>query len=215
MLADRKQCVLVLDDDRLPAARVARSLVDAGFTVRILRDLAQAEQAADDPADVLLVDGGRPAGDDVHVARLLARPVLRLSSEPQVELDAIVARVRDLLTGMGAGDLPPPRKPTDSTARVRAQFLRRFVLTAWSRLRRAQALAGQGAKANADHIAREMHTLVGEASLLGESELATRAEAVRIAIRRLQRAEPVDSEHQLALAELQRAIERLHAGGDG
>ena len=65
---------------------------------------------------------------------------------------------------------------------IRAKFLPRFVASARERLERASKLIADGADA-APSIAADLHTIAGEASIMGLHEVATMARESERAVR--------------------------------
>jgi hypothetical protein len=89
---------------------------------------------------------------------------------------------------------------------IRAQFLPRFVSSARERLERASKLISDGANA-ALAIATDLHTIAGEASILGLDEVAILARDGERAVRRVGGLD--DASLAAALVKLQRRIDEL------
>ena len=178
-----------MDDSAFALDLLRMALVDDGVVVTCGRDLADLARLKGVAFDLVLMDVDMPEafGDDVTSWLLgegLNTPVYLLSSIPEAQLapraeecgargfiskrigiDGVVARIHALLhTGIA------PRVSD------RSQLVGEFVSAASGRLRRAEAAIGSGAFST---VASELHTLAGEAGLLGLAQLAALAEACR------------------------------------
>jgi DNA-binding response OmpR family regulator len=191
----RRKRVLVMDDSGLALEILARALEASGFEVAQARSLADLDKLAPESVDLVLMDVDMPEafGDDVagylRDARGLGAPVLLVSNRSEEELakrtrdagmdgyllkqrgaDAVVARVREAL---GDSELWAAVDQDD--------LVTELVSTARGRLRRAESAVKRNEPAAA---AAELHTLSGEASLLGCNALAASVTAYREAILR-------------------------------
>ena len=178
-----------MDDSAFALDLLRTALVDDGVEVACGRDLADIERLRGDAADLVLMDVDMPEafGDDVTTWLLgegLRAPVYLLSNLPEDQLarralesgargyiskglglDAVVARVHAILETPNRGRSLAP-----------SLLINDFVSMAAGRLRRADAAVASGAFSAA---ASELHTLSGEAGLLGLPQLAKLAEASR------------------------------------
>jgi HPt (histidine-containing phosphotransfer) domain-containing protein len=91
---------------------------------------------------------------------------------------------------------------------IRAKFLPRFVTTARQRLEKAQQLIADGAPA-APAIAADLHTIAGEASIMGLHEVADIAREGERAVRSIGGID--DSGIMMALYKLWRCLDQLSA----
>jgi HPt (histidine-containing phosphotransfer) domain-containing protein len=89
---------------------------------------------------------------------------------------------------------------------IRAKFLPRFVESARQRLERASKLIADGAD-GATSIAADLHTIAGEASIMGLHEVASMARESERAVRRVGGID--DSDLLAALFQLWRRIDAL------
>jgi len=89
---------------------------------------------------------------------------------------------------------------------LREKFLPRFVASARQRLERASQLIADGANA-APSIAADLHTIAGEASIMGLHEVASMARESERAVRRVGGID--DSDLLSALFKLWRRIDAL------
>lgn len=89
---------------------------------------------------------------------------------------------------------------------IRARFLPRFVSSARQRLERASKLINDGANA-APSIATDLHTIAGEASIMGLHEVAAMARETERAVRTVGGLD--DASITAALFKLYRRIDEL------
>jgi HPt (histidine-containing phosphotransfer) domain-containing protein len=89
---------------------------------------------------------------------------------------------------------------------IRAKFLPRFVTTARQRLDKAQRLIADGAPA-APSIAADLHTIAGEASIMGLHDVAEIAREGERALRIVGGID--DSGIMMALCNLRRCLDEL------
>lgn len=97
---------------------------------------------------------------------------------------------------------------------VKAKFLPRFCTLAKDRIRTGQKVASVAPRGEeALHLARELHSLAGEAGLLGFSELLSLARAAEEAATELhsRRNEERQKALETALAKLLEAVTRIEA----
>jgi DNA-binding response OmpR family regulator len=178
-----------MDDSAFALDLVRTALVDDGVLVSCGRDLADIARLRGEAVDLVVMDVDMPEafGDDVTSWLLgegLSAPVYLLSNLPEdqlarraqdcgargfiskgIGLDAVVQRIHAIL------ETPKPGRSLAPSL-----LISDFVSMASGRLRRAEAAVGSGAFSVA---ASELHTLSGEAGLLGLGELARLAEACR------------------------------------
>jgi DNA-binding response OmpR family regulator len=177
-----------MDDSAFALDLLRAALVD-GIEVTCGRDLGDLVRLKGGEFDLVLMDVDMPEafGDDVTTWLLtegLSTPVYLLSSIPEQQLavrakecgargfiskrigiEAVTARVHALL-----------RTGVTSKSPAASALVGEFVSAAMGRLRRADAAIGDGALAT---VASELHTLAGEAGLLGLTHLAELAEQCR------------------------------------
>ena len=84
-----------------------------------------------------------------------------------------------------------------------ARFLPRFAALSRERMARALAIATAGDASQAESVARDMHSMAGEAGMLGLQGVLQAARAAESAARRF----TGDPGHQGALAEAVRALD--------
>jgi DNA-binding response OmpR family regulator len=181
--------VFVMDDSAFALDLVRTALDDAGFVVSCGRDLTDLSRVDGKPFDLILMDVEMPEafGDDLVSclrAEGLKTPVYLLSALPDDRLaqraaecsaqgfiskrggvDGVIAQVRAILHSPGTD---PSLAPT--------LLIEAFLSMARGRLRRADAAIEQG---DPSLVVRELHTLTGEAALLGLDDVARDAEAAR------------------------------------
>lgn len=92
---------------------------------------------------------------------------------------------------------------------IRAKFLPRFVTTARQRLEKAQRLIADGTPA-AQSIAADLHTIAGEASIMGLHDVAEMAREGERAVRIVSGVD--DSGISMALYKLWRRLDELAPG---
>lgn len=186
--------VFLMDDSAFALDLVRTALVEDGIHVTCGRDLADVARLTAQPVDLVLMDVEMPEafGDDVTSwlqGENLTAPVYLLSNLPvdQLErraaecgasgfiskgigIDAVIDRIRSILD-------------VRATSRSLAPTLLigDFLSMANGRVRRAQSAMANGERAK---VAHEMHTLSGEASLLGLQDVARTAAASRAAAMR-------------------------------
>jgi DNA-binding response OmpR family regulator len=191
--------VLIVDDSALTLTHTQQALEEGGFEVQTAMDLAALDGLAPGGTDLVLMDVRLPEvyGDDValwlRAARGVKVPILLFSD---LGVDELAARARDAKVegyvskrdGIGAvvarvravlGVAEQPLASSTSEQRAVADF----APTARTRLRRARQLAANGAPGYAAAIAGEMHTLGGEAGLVGARAVAEAADGVQRAAR--------------------------------
>jgi len=97
-----------------------------------------------------------------------------------------------------------------------AQFLPQFCKTALERIQNGLAHIGEDAVGHAKVIISELHTLAGEAAMLGLSDIATTARTGEQAAKRLGTGAQVTAECARAFRSLKRAVDKLApAPGNG
>jgi DNA-binding response OmpR family regulator len=178
-----------MDDSAFALDLLRTALVDNGVVVTCGRDLGDLVRLKGAEFDLVLMDVDMPEafGDDVTSWLLtegLNTPVYLLSSIPEEQLarraeecgargfiwkcigiEAVIARVHALLSS-----------DVTSSSRAPSRLVDSFVSVATGRLRRAEAAITDGALST---VASELHTLAGDAGLLGLDHLAELAEACR------------------------------------
>ncbi len=183
--------VFVMDDSPFALELTQTALAEAGVEVTTGRDLADLSRLDGARFDLVLMDVEMPEayGDDIAGwlrSQGHTSPVYLISSLPREELaaraeqcgvhgyiekalgiDAVVAKVMDLL---GLADFGPTVAPNLLAAT--------FHSGAIGRIRRAEGAIARG---DAHAAASELHTLAGEASLLGVPSVASAAAAARAA----------------------------------
>jgi DNA-binding response OmpR family regulator len=196
--------VFVMDDSPFALELTQTALAEAGIEVTTGRDLADLSRLDNARFDLVLMDVEMPEAYGDDIAGWLrtqghSSPVYLISSLPREELaaraeqcgvhgyiekalgiDAVVAKVMDLL---GVAAIGPTVAPTLLAAT--------FHSGASGRVRRAEGAIARG---DAHAAAAELHTLAGEASLLGVPTVAAAAAAARHA------ALAASAESQLTLA---------------
>jgi DNA-binding response OmpR family regulator len=178
-----------MDDSAFALDLLRTALVDEGIEVTCGRDLQDLARIKGKKVDLVLMDVEMPEafGDDV-VSWLLGdgldSPVYLLSNLPE---DQLAERARDcgargyIRKGIGIEAIMERvhailKTPGKSRTLAPALLIIDFLKMASGRLRRAQAAVAQG---KLDTVANELHTLAGEAGLLGLPELAKLAERAR------------------------------------
>ena len=182
--------VFLMDDSAFALDLLRTALADDGISVRCGRDLADLAKLKGEPVDLVLMDVEMPEafGDDLTTWLLgegLTAPVYLVSSLPPEQLavrarecgaqgfiskatgiDAVVSRVHEILNTESRGrSLAPTLLISD------------FLSMAAGRMRRAELAISNGALTV---FASELHTLAGEAGLLGLAELARLAEECHV-----------------------------------
>ena len=181
--------VFLMDDSAFALDLVRTALVEDGVSVTCGRDLADLARLKGQQVDLVLMDVEMPEafGDDVTswlLSESLTAPVYLLSNLPVDELerraaecgargfiskaiglDAVLTRVRAILDIRATGRSMAP-----------TLLVGDFLSMAYGRVRRAQAAIGHGDRAT---VASEMHTLSGEAALLGLDHVTRSATACR------------------------------------
>lgn len=183
--------LLLVDDSPLTLEVNRRALEDAGYSVRVARDLDEISDArrAGPVAMILMdVEMAEVFGDDVA---MIVRgedadvPIYLVSALPEAELaersadagvdgylskragvEALVELVRSRLGGGGA----PARDR-------RSELLPLLVASAKRRVARARAVNAACEPDAARQITYELHALIGEAAILGQLALADAASA--------------------------------------
>jgi DNA-binding response OmpR family regulator len=184
--------VLLVDDSAFVGTVLGDMLRELGIAVHVARDLWDLERWDGKP-DLVLMDVvlQEAFGDDIaslfRVTRDWQAPVMLLSSLPDAELatraseagldgfiskrigfEAITERVRALL------DAPSRRLPELGDVA--------FDVMARQRVRRVSHIAAHAEYWNAAGIIAELHALVGDAELIGETAIAELALAARVAV---------------------------------
>ncbi|MBZ0233892.1 MAG: response regulator, partial [Deltaproteobacteria bacterium] len=173
--------VFVMDDSAFALELARTALAEAGIAAVCGRDLQDLAKLPGANADLILMDVEMPEAFGDDVASMLggetAVPVYLLSSLPGEELErrarecgaagyiekqlgiaGVVAYVRSILGVEGP-----------STIEVPSRLIGELVSTANGRLRRAEGAFGRNDAAGAG---MELHTLAGEAALLGLLDVA-------------------------------------------
>jgi DNA-binding response OmpR family regulator len=220
-----RRVILVVDDSPLTLDALRRGLIAAGFVVRSASDLDDVPttlKGSDVDLVLMDVEMAEAFGDDLAVMlRIdsLQPPIYLLSALPEDELseraaiagvdgwmskhdgvDAVVERVVEIL-----GAVASPR-----TRDLRAEMFGRFIDSARLRLAHARRTIGDG-RDGLRQVAYELHAMVGEAAILGFTELAALSQQGRHAVARcLDHGEPPDACAAL-LAELHTRIDALAA----
>jgi DNA-binding response OmpR family regulator len=183
--------LLLVDDSPLTLEVHRRALENAGYAVRVARDLDEIERAkASGPLAMVLLDVemAEAFGDDIAMimrGQDDSIPIYLVSALPEDELsvraedagvdgylskragvDALVKLVTEALGDDGAS-------PRDH----RSEFLPLLVASAKRRVDRARGISASGEPDAARQIAYELHALIGEAAVLGQLELADAAAA--------------------------------------
>jgi two-component system OmpR family response regulator len=116
--------ILIVEDDALLAAGIARILQADGYAVDVKVTGAEALEAAErEPSDVVLLDIGLPGMDGYEVLRRLRMAHERISVLVVTARDAVRERVHGL--DLGADDyLAKPFAMAELSARVRALIRR-------------------------------------------------------------------------------------------
>jgi HPt (histidine-containing phosphotransfer) domain-containing protein len=93
---------------------------------------------------------------------------------------------------------------------LRQKFLPRFVAVAWERLHRAESVVAEKRFHEVPEVVREIHSLAGEAGLLGLGEVLELARAAEAHARRFQKSHGEVEAHVLSggLKELAGALRR-------
>jgi DNA-binding response OmpR family regulator len=181
--------VFLMDDSAFALDLVRMALVEDGVRVTCGRDLADLTRLKGQQVDLVLMDVEMPEafGDDLAswlISENLEAPVYLLSNLPvdQLErraaecgargfiskslgLDAVLSHIRALMDIRATGRSLAP-----------TLLIGDFLSMAHGRVRRARAAITSGDRTL---VANEMHTLSGEAALLGLDDVARAAAAVR------------------------------------
>lgn len=180
--------VFVMDDSAFALELARTALAEAGITAVCGRDLHDLSKLPGANADLILMDVEMPEAFGDDVASMLGAettaPVYLLSSLPGEELErrarecgaagyiekqlgiaGVVAYVRSILGVEGTADIEVPTR-----------LVAELVSTANGRIRRAE---GAFARNDATTAGMELHTLAGEAALLGLLDVARAASAGR------------------------------------
>lgn len=189
MTAPVPKRLFLMDDSAFALDIMRTALVEVGMVVTCGRDLADLARLEGEHLDLVLMDVEMPEafGDDVAawlIGKGLDTPVYLVSSLPDEQLahralecgargyiskrggiDGVVGRVQHILDLAETGRSMAPTVLVDE-----------FLSMAGGRLRRAEAAIARGDRAA---VVAELHTLAGEASLLGLVDLARAAEACR------------------------------------
>jgi DNA-binding response OmpR family regulator len=183
--------VFLMDDSAFALELTRTALVETGIEVQCGRDLADLKGLDAETLDLVLMDVDMPEafGDDVVaflIGEGLATPVYLLSGLPA---DQLARRAADA----GAAGYIEKRRGVDhviaevqrilglhGTCRSLAPtiLLEDFLSSAEGRMRRVESAVQRG---EASHAASELHTLSGEASLVGLADVARHAEEGYIA----------------------------------
>jgi len=182
--------VFLMDDSAFALELTRTALIESGVDVQCGRDLSDLSRFDPATVDLVLMDVDMPEafGDDVAsflIGQGLSIPVYLLSSLPTDQLarravdagaagyiekrhgvDHVIGEVQRIL-GLEGTD----RSVATTT------LLDEFLSTAEGRLRRAESAINRG---EASVAASELHTLAGEAALVGLADVAQRAEAARV-----------------------------------
>ncbi len=193
-LVGRKK-VLIFDDSPLVLELTQQALERAGYAVATAADLTAFELARNVIApDLILVDVQMPEafGDDVASTlrgmRGVRVPILLVSNLDDAQLERRTreagGRRMDLQTRRAARARPPCERAPLVMDELVAKFLPRFAALAQSRLRAAMDAAVHGHHDRAEVTAHDLHSLAGEAGLLGLEGVIEAARTAEDAARR-------------------------------
>jgi DNA-binding response OmpR family regulator len=187
----RTKRVFVMDDSAFALELTRTALAEAGITAVCARDLQDLQQVGEAEPDLVLMDVEMPEAFGDDIATLLMgegkAPVYLLSSLPGDELErrarecgaagyiekrlgiaGVIACVRSIL---GVDSSPATDVPQGMIAEL--------LSAAGGRIRRAEGAVARG---EPGHAGSELHTLAGEAALLGLAEVARAAAACRAVV---------------------------------
>lgn len=191
--------ILVVDDSPLTIEAMRRGLEADGFSVRSATDLADVPRSLEDAGvDLVLMDVemAEAFGDDLAMmlrSDHVGPPIYLLSALEEGELaeraaasgaDGFIqkrAGVGEVVQRIGSILGAPEHEPG---ADLRAGLLPLFFETARRRARHARASLRIGGRGEVRQAAYELHALVGEAAVLGFTELAELAQEGRRAATR-------------------------------